>query len=498
MEEPRSTSHEDQQKNQSAVKAQPKRGKLFKWLDARTGVDSLLRSALDEPIPGGARLAYVFGSGLLFLFISQVITGVFLALYYVPSADHAHTTIAYITKEVTGGSFIRSIHSYGSSAIVIVLLLHLTQTFLYGSYKGKRELLWLAGCVLFALMLGMSFTGYLLPWDQKAFFATTVGTNILAEVPFVGNALKSLLRGGTEMGTLTLSRFFVLHVFLIPAFIFAFVGAHVYLFRKAGAAGPIQGDAAALKRTTEPFYPRQVFFDIVFTLMIIGGLGLLAHYVPVDLGPRANPADTQYIPRPEWYYIPVFQWLKYWQGSLAVVGILVIPTLMAILFVALPFLDRRPERRPWKRPIALTVYGLIFVGLGALGAVSHRNDLRDPGVAAQLGKQGEDVETFMKAPFEPELSGASLVAANATLSDPIAAKGKAIFEQQSCNACHGDNGIGTAAAPKLVGMSAEFDSAKLEILLRHPTQKMNDGGMPPIVLNDDDLKRLVTYLESLK
>src|SRR6202795_1649425 len=217
MEEPRSTSHQEH----SAAASPSDRGRFFQWLDHRTGIDSLLRSALDEPIPGGASLAYVFGSGLLFLFLSQVITGIFLALYYVPSADHAHTTIAYITKEVTAGAFILSIHACGSSAIIIVLLLHITQTFLYGSYKGKRELLWLAGCALFALMLGMSFTGYLLPWDQKAFFATTVGTNILSEVPLVGNALKSLLRGGTQMGTLTLSRFFVLHVFMIPAVIFA-------------------------------------------------------------------------------------------------------------------------------------------------------------------------------------------------------------------------------------------------------------------------------------
>src|SRR5438093_352199 len=177
----------------------------------------------------------------------------------------------------------------------------------------------------------------LLPWDQKAYFATTVGTNILSEVPWVGNAFKSLLRGGTEMGTLTLSRFFVLHVFMIPALIFAFVGLHVYLFRGAGAAGPIRGDAAALERSTEPFYPRQVLLDLMFALVIIAGLGVLAHFAPTELGPRANPADTQYIPRPEWYYIPVFQWLKYWQGALAVVGILVIPGLIALVFAALPF-----------------------------------------------------------------------------------------------------------------------------------------------------------------
>ena len=168
--------------------------------------------------------------------------GVFLSLYYVPSADHAHTTVAYIVKEVIGGSFLRSLHAYGSSAVVIVLLLHLTQTFLYGAYKGRREVLWLSGCALFGLMLAMAFTGYLLPWDQKAYFATTVGTNMASEVPLIGTALKRLMRGGNEMGTLTLSRFFVAHVFLLPAAVMGLVAAHVYLFRKAGAAGPPSED----------------------------------------------------------------------------------------------------------------------------------------------------------------------------------------------------------------------------------------------------------------
>src|SRR3979411_1821551 len=132
--------------------AAPKAG-LWGWIDRRTGGDEALRSALYEPIPGGARFAYIFGSGLLFIFISQVITGIFLALYYVPSADHAHTTVAYITKAVTAGSFLRSLHAYGASAMVVVLLLHLSQTYIYGAYKLQSELLWLSGCALFGLVL---------------------------------------------------------------------------------------------------------------------------------------------------------------------------------------------------------------------------------------------------------------------------------------------------------------------------------------------------------
>src|SRR4030081_1785786 len=328
-------------------KAGPRSG-LWGWLNRRTGLDNLLRSALDEPIPGGARFAYVFGSALLFIFISQVITGTFLALYYVPSADHAHTTVAYITKAVTAGSFLRSLHAYGASAMIIVLLLHLSQTYIYGAYKGRPELLWISGCVLFALVLGMACTGYLLPWDQRAYFATAVGTNAASEVPLIGETLKRMMRGGTEMGTLTISRFFVGHVFFLPACVLALVASHILLFRKAGAAGPVDEDPYEPKKKTELFYPRQVLMDLSLTALLIIGLGLLCFFVPVQLGPAANPADAQYIPRPEWYYLPIFQWLKYWHGALSVIGVLIIPTVLAGAVIALPFFDRGIERRPWK------------------------------------------------------------------------------------------------------------------------------------------------------
>jgi ubiquinol-cytochrome c reductase cytochrome b subunit len=377
-------------------------------------------------------------------------------------------------------------------------LLHMTQTFLYGSYKGRRELVWVAGCVLLALMLGMAFTGYLLPWDQKAFFATTVGTNILSEIPWVGNGLKELLRGGTEMGTLTVSRFFVLHVFVIPACIFAFVAIHVYSFRKAGAAGPVREDPVSPKLPAETFYPKQLVMDMGFATLIIVLLGLVAYFWPMDLGPRADPADTQFMPRPEWYYVPVFQYLKYWHGSTALLGILVIPGIVGVLLVGLPFFDRSLERRPWKRPISVGLFTFVLLGLAALGIVSHRQDMRNPGVAAQLRAQQEATKEFMNAKFEPELSGSSLSAQNAALANPEAAKGKEIFEAQGCNACHGDNGVGTAAAPKLVGVGAKYDAAKIEALLHTPTAKMTAGGMPPVQLKDDEMKPLIAYLQSLK
>lgn len=168
------------------------------------------------------------------------------------------------------------LHAYGACAMVIVLLLHLSQTYIYGAYKGGREILWLSGCVLFGLVMGMAFTGYLLPWDQKAYFATAVGTNAASEVPLIGESLKSFMRGGAQMGTLTISRFFVFHVFLIPGCIFALVASHILLFRKAGAAGPVTGTPAELKQKTEMFYPRQVLMDLALTALLIIGLGVCA------------------------------------------------------------------------------------------------------------------------------------------------------------------------------------------------------------------------------
>src|SRR6202049_3516780 len=372
-----STDKTGKDKDESGAPLLPQKG-CWGWLNRRTGLDNLLRTALYEPIPGGARLAYVFGSGLLFIFISQVITGVFLALYYVPSADHAHTTVAYITKAITAGSFLRSLHSYGSSAMVIVLLLHLSQTYIYGAYKGRRELLWFSGCVLFALILGMAFTGYLLPWDQRAYFATAVGTNAASEIPVIGESLKRMMRGGTEMGTLTISRFFVAHVFLLPACIFALVASHIFLFRKAGAAGPVNEDPYHPRQKVELFYPRQVLMDLSLTGLLIVGLGLFCFFVPMQLGPPANPADAQYVPRPEWYYLPIFQWLKYWHGSAAIVGVLAIPMLLAFGVLAIPFLDRGIERRPWKRPAAMGAYAFLLFTLLGLALRSQYLDKHDP------------------------------------------------------------------------------------------------------------------------
>jgi len=471
------------------------------WLDDRTGIQSLAHEALHEPIPGGARWAYVFGSGLLYLFLSQVVTGIFLALYYVPSSDHAHATVSYISKVVSSGLFLRSIHAYGATAIVVLLFLHISQTLLYGSYKGKRELLWLSGCFLLALMLGMAFTGYLLPWDKKAYFASAVGTNIISEVPIVGGALQELLRGGPQMGTLTLSRFFVLHVFVLPGLLMAFIAAHVFLFRKAGAAGPFTEDPVHPKLSTQKFYPRQLVMDMMASLLIVLALGVVAYIIPIHLGPVADTSDTTYIPRPEWYYLPMFQWLKIVSGKWTLFGGVLLPGLLALLFAAIPFIDRGRERRPWKRLVVVAGFGIFVACYAGLGALSYHDDQNDPLVAAQLARQKQAEIDYMHQPFKPvsELRPVpSVVAAVPAALNPLATKGASIFAAGPCAGCHGDKGEGSEVAPKLVGVGQKYSADRLAYLLHHRTAGMIQGGMPPVELNQADTDALVAYLRSLK
>lgn len=485
--------------NDEASVSESLANRVVHWFDERTGAKELMHKALHEPIPGGARLAYVFGSGLLFIFLLQCVTGVSLALYYTPTAETAHTSVAYITKQVAGGAFLRSLHSYGSSAMVIVLGLHFLQTFLYGSFKGRRELLWLSGAVLSFLVLGMGFTGYLLPWDQKAYFATAVGTNVAGQAPLVGNLLTRLMRGGETIGTLTLSRFYVAHVFLIPATIFLFIGSHIFLFRKAGPAGPVKEDPITPKLAPEPFYPRQVLFDMGFVLLIMAALAGLAYFHPVTLGPIANPADTHFLPRPEWYYLPLFEWLKFWEGPKVVVGIVVIPGLLATAFFLLPFLDRRLERQPWRRPIPALAVALVVLGMVFLGVKSQLDDKQGP-VAEQLAIQAEQERAYTTAPFQPYVEpNDEVVPAAMTVGpiSPLVGTGRRIFNERGCSGCHGPMGKGTTIAPSLFGVTAKFGQEQLEALLRSPNPRMRAGHMPAVDASPKDMSALIAYLKVL-
>ncbi|MFN7948891.1 MAG: cytochrome b N-terminal domain-containing protein [Blastocatellia bacterium] len=468
--------------------------RLYDWLDERTGIKAIMHEMLDEPIRGGARFAYVFGSVLLVLFLLQVVTGGFLTMYYVPSADHAHASVSYIQKAVPGGALLRGIHHYGATVMVIVAVLHVSQTFLFGSYKKKREMVWVSGGLMMLLLFGFAFTGYLLAWDQAAYFGTKVGTSIAGEIPVVGPMQQRIMLGGNDLTTLTLSRFFTTHVFLLPLGLGALVALHVFLFRKAGPAGPYHERD---DKKVERFFPRQVFKDTVAIGLTFAVLVFLALKVPAELGPEADPT-SDYLARPPWYFMPLFQLLKYFPGKLAIVPTVLLPAFVFGMLFVLPFIDRRTERHPRRRPFAMFSLALVLIGsLGLIGLAKYQ-DRRDPEVSKKLKAQEEEMHDFFNAPFEPQQIGAA-PARKVEPAGPIADPPPAYVE--SCADCHGAKGEGDSA-PGLIGVAGKPRRGKNDLMhiminarsygLKKPMPK----AFPDI--SDEDKMKIVEWMESLK
>lgn len=354
--------------------------KLVAFLDQRVGLKEIQAKMLNEPIPGGSRWAYVFGSILLFLFAMQAVTGVLLMFYYVPTADHAYASTQYIIHEVDYGWFLLGYHFWGSSAMAVCVVAHMSQVFLWGAYKPPRELLWIVGLALFGIVIAFGFTGYLLPWDQRAYWATTVGVEILDKTPVLGDFLARFLKGGPTPGQLTLSRFFVIHVMILPAALMALAGLHLYLFRVAAPAGPFRGTPEEIKAKTDYFFPRQVWKDIVGMAVVFTTICGLAFWEPVVLLEEATPDPGEYYPEPEWYFLFYFQMLrlKIFSGEVGqFMGAVALPVLFMGVLVALPFFDRNPERNIFKRPIALIswIFVMAIMAIFTVSAVINREFL---------------------------------------------------------------------------------------------------------------------------
>ena len=208
------------------------------WVDERTGAGPFLRGFLYRKVPFGTNWFYTLGSASMFAFLSQAVTGIFLAMYYRPSAEEAYSSVQHITNEVFMGELVRGMHRWGSTVMVLLVFLHMGRTFFFGAYKYPRELNWIIGVVLLVLTMTMSFTGYLLPFDQRAYWATIVGVNINGTGPLVGPYLSDFLRGGAEFGATTLSRFYAIHMLLVPGALIALIGAHLYLVARLGTTAP--------------------------------------------------------------------------------------------------------------------------------------------------------------------------------------------------------------------------------------------------------------------
>jgi ubiquinol-cytochrome c reductase cytochrome b subunit len=434
----------------------PRRG----FWDQRTGWSLLKQTLFLEPLPGGSRWAAAFGSLLLFAFVLQVVTGILLTTTYAPSTDTAWPSVNYIQQEAPGGAFIRALHHWGSSAMVILLLVHLVQVFVWGAYKKPREFTWMVGVLLLVCTLGLAFTGYLLPWDQKAYWATKVGLGILSTTPGIGDGLRMLLQGGPDMGNLTLTRFFTIHAFLLPGLLILLVVVHLYLFRLHGVTPPWWESPEQLRAEEEPFWPKQALKDGVFALVFLVVLGLWASTNPAPLEAQADPSQP-YEARPEWYFMFLFQLLRYFHGPYEIVGTFVLPTLFFLVLFFWPFLDRNPNRDPRRRPVAIGLLGLSTAALIGLTVFAVATDVR------------------MK---EPEQAVAKAPALPAEPAGPIQRADVAKLYNESCAACHGVDGsgkqirVGMPTIPDFTSLAWQLSQTDLEIA--HRVQDGNEPLMP--------------------
>lgn len=250
--------------------------------------------------------------------------------------------------------------------MVVCVFAHMSQVFLWGAYKKPRELIWLVGLALFGIVMGFGFTGYLLPWDQRAYWATTVGVEIMDKTPLLGDFMARFLKGGATPGQMTLSRFFVIHVMVLPAALMGLAGLHLFLFRKAGPAGPFRGSVEEIKAKTDYFFPRQIWKDIVGMVAVFLCICSLAFWEPIVLLEEATPDPGDYHPEPEWYFLFLFQLLrlKVFAGEFGqFLGAIALPGAFMALLAALPFIDRSPERNIFKRPIALIGWIVVMASI---------------------------------------------------------------------------------------------------------------------------------------
>ena len=354
--------------------------RLTRALPGRIGWEKGISPFLYKELPAKTGWSATLGSLSVMLFGVMFVSGVFLAMYYNPSPDKAYEAIDYIMNELPWGKILRGIHHWGASAMVIAVFLHMMTSFFAGSYKTPREVTWITGVVMLLIVLGLGFTGYLLPWDLKAYWATMVSTNIPKDIPVIGNFVSRVALGGESISGSTLTRFYAIHVVLLPALLVAFIAFHIYLVRVHGIAEPAD-EADPSSNGSEPapaatsarryrFFPEHlwrasVVFTIAFAILI--ALSIWAHV------PREEKAGTpveSYLPRPEWYYMWLFQLLTFFPGKWEAVGSLLIPFLLVSLLFALPFLDRRSRKLGARnRPLPLAVGASLIVGLVFLTAM---------------------------------------------------------------------------------------------------------------------------------
>jgi ubiquinol-cytochrome c reductase cytochrome b subunit len=449
--------------------------------DDRTGLVSAWRRFADKATPARGGWWFVLGSIALAVLAIQFVTGILLTTAYAPTPDHARASVAWIERKAPAGALVRGLHHWGASALVVVALLHLARVFWHGAYKRPRQENWWIGLLLLGVVFAFAFTGYLLPWDQKGYWATVVGVRIASQPPLAGPVAARLLTGGSGVGAAALSRFAALHVIVLPLAAIALAGVHMVLLRRHGHAG-IPGDDTP----REPFFPKQMARDAAAILAVFALLLVLARLLPAPLEATADPADTAYVPRPDWYFLAPYQLLHYFKGRAEILGTVAIPAAVAVFLVALPFLDRNGSRRPHARRPWIAAGAILAGAAIALTAI-----------AVAEAPAGRIPAT---EPPPPPLAFVSPDLRNYDLSmvAPSIARGGRLIATKRCLECHWINGDGNPKGIDLKHVGERRTRAWILAHFKDPQELSPHSKMPPYDdLPDLDLSAMADYLLAL-
>lgn len=456
----------------------PKRA--YEFWEERLGLAAIRSRLLERPIPAEVGWFHTLGSVALTLLVVLVLTGILLALNYSPSTEHAYHSVRYIEHNLPLGRVIRGLHHWATSFLVVVVMLHLLHTFTRFAFRRPRELTWCTGTLILLVVLTFAFTGYLLPWDEKAYWATVVGTSIVGQFPGLGAFLLYVVRGSEAVGTATLTRFYAAHVTLLPFLLATLLGAHFYLVVLHGIArksepsvDPCHADTPGIQpgpstgtskndSATVPFWPDVLAMDATAILFVLALLFFVALQFGAPLEAPADPTNTRYVPRPDWYFLPLFELLTFFTGRGEAIAVVVIPSVAVLVLVGLPWWAARLVRSRGGTVSLLATMGLAFLGVVGLG------------VAGGM-RQG------------PALSP----------TDPTVARGRLLYDQLGCAHCHSIRGVGGMVGPDLtmVGFRRP-DLTWLANHLQEPRSLVPTSPMPAFPLEGRRLNDLVAFLLS--
>jgi ubiquinol-cytochrome c reductase cytochrome b subunit len=464
------------------------------WFDARLGISDVFVPMMRHPVPrqleGAEGWFYVFGSASLTFFLIQIITGIGLALVYVPAADKAYDSLLYLDYEQPLGWFLRALHYYAGSGMVVMLLVHMTQVFLQGAYKYPRELTWVVGVFLLCCTMGMFFSGQILRWDPDAYWGLAVGASMAGRVPVIGPWVVDMLLGGPIIGGDSLSRFFTLHVFVIPGALMLFLAIHLWLVLRCGvSAPPVPGEYVdpatydanyhrQLEKDGVPFFGDALIKDVLFSALAVTVVVIIA----AVLGPKGpsgppDPALADANPRPEWPFLWLFALLSLSPPAIETFIMLVLPVVIVMVLLMVPFISNRGERAPSRRPVAVLMVVAIYTALAALTY---------EGASAPWSP---DMNAWTEDPIPVRI---------VERSSPVEQQGALVFQYKNCRNCHALDGVGGRRGPDLTTIGTQMTGNQLIDQISNGSP--GGGNMPAYgkQISPHEMEALVDFLVSLR